>query len=183
MQRNRNIIAGLTLSSALALVAFSASANEFSLGYSTCTVGFNCGAKARVHRAFHQRSNRWIGRFYAKQNECLRLDVVRASKDVDMAVIGPHLVDPAYGGHIWANDQDGEDGDFSTPRVVIDPVPRTGFYTVAIGEWDDVSGAPGNFDLYAMRYDSGNPVNCVNPNPSWGESNQEPVPLNAPAVR
>lgn len=140
----------------------------FKTGQSTCTNKLNCGATAKVSRGLHGQPLPFVAQVYAEEGGCLRIEVTRANKDLDMLVASPHYVDPGWGGQVWANDQDGEDGNFDTPRIVIDPVPVTGFYTVRVNGWSPSQGA-GSFDLSMMRYNTGNAVNCNNPNSSWGD--------------
>jgi hypothetical protein len=104
-------------------------------------------------RGIHQNSEPFIIQVYARAGECLRLDVSEQTADLVMAVLAPSV-------NFGAVVDDRDVGDFR-PLVFVDPVPQTGWYTVAISYFD-YDTVVARFELEYGRYPTGN-ENCVPP--------------------
>lgn len=136
-------------------------------GVNTCTT-INCAAKT-IQGSYTSigfglsAGDTWVYQVLATAGECLRLEITQSSADTEMAVVSP---DPAAGAavnNIWADD---DSGGGLRPLIKIDPVPRTGRYTVVVSRFSSASGNA-NFSLRYGRYDGGNP-NCDPPSSPGG---------------
>lgn len=119
---------------------------------SACTA-INCGAMSI--RGIHQANEPFVIQVFAAEGECLRLDVDSQTQDTALLLAGPTVLD-AY----VADDRDDLGGDFR-PLMLYDPIPATGWYTVAVSYWD-FGPLVSKFVLKYGRYPGGNP-NCVFP--------------------
>lgn len=117
---------------------------------SSCT-GINCAGL--TIRGVHQRTEPFLLQVFASEGECLRLDVDGQSDDTAMLVATPSV---NFG--VVSDDRDFDGGDFR-PLITVDPVPWTGWYTVAVSYFD-LDNRRVKFNLKYGRYPSGNP-NCV----------------------
>jgi hypothetical protein len=117
---------------------------------SNCTP-INCGAQ--TIRAVHQTNEPFVIQVFAGEGECLRLDVDSQTQDTVLLLASPSVL-----AHDYDDDRDLENDDFR-PLYLLDPVPATGWWTVAVSYWD---WAPtvAKFVLKYGRYPSGNP-NCA----------------------
>jgi len=116
----------------------------------TCT-GINCAGL--TIRGVHQRTEPFLLQVFASEGECLRLDVDGQSDDAAMLLATPSV---NYG--VVSDDRDFDGGDLR-PLILVDPVPWTGWYTVAVSYFD-LGNQRVKFNLKYGRYPSGNP-NCV----------------------
>jgi hypothetical protein len=114
---------------------------------STCGA-VNCAGM--TIRGIHQPSEPFVVQIYAREGECLRLDVREQTEDLAMFVLGPTV-------WIQGISDDRAEGDVR-PLIVQDPMPATGWYTVVISHFDVVTIA-GRFVLDYGRYPTGN-INC-----------------------
>lgn len=117
---------------------------------SACT-GINCGAMAL--RGVVQTNEPFVIQVFAAEGECLRLDIDSQTQDLTMLVAFPSV---NFGS--ISDDRDFEGGDYR-PLIQLDPLPWTGWYTVAVSYWD-LANTSGKFILKYGRYPTGNP-NCV----------------------
>lgn len=92
----------------------------------------------------------WTIQVFARQGECLRLDVIREQVDLVMGVIAP-------GGAYFFNDDKGGAPCPVCPRVVIGDTPTSGWYTVHVSNFFGQEGSV--FTLRYGLYNRGNP-NC-----------------------
>jgi hypothetical protein len=101
-------------------------------------------------RGVQQTNDPFSIQVFARQGECLRLDVNTQTQDMALLWVPPSV----WYSEIW---DDRGAGDVR-PLFVRDPVPWTGWYTIVIAyyEFSDLSG---KFTLEYGRYPSGN-VNC-----------------------
>jgi hypothetical protein len=116
----------------------------------TCT-GINCAGL--TIRGIHQRTEPFLLQVFASEGECLRLDVDGQSDDTAML-----LATPSVNFGVVSDDRDGVGGDLR-PLIMVDPVPWTGWYTVAVSYFD-FDNRRVKFNLKYGRYPSGNP-NCT----------------------
>jgi hypothetical protein len=124
---------------------------------SNCSIP-NCAAQSL--RAVHQTNEPFVIQVFAAEGECLRLDVDSQTQDTAMLLASPAV-------HIVAASDDRDfDADDFRPLIFIDPIPATGWYTVAVSYFD---WAPtvAKFVLKYGRYPSGN-ANCPVPPPATG---------------
>jgi len=131
---------------------------------STCTA-INC--KAMTIRGVNQSNEPFLIQVFAKAGECLRLDVDTQTEDTALLLLAPAV---NYFG--LSDDRDFDGGDFR-PAIGVDPVPWTGWYTVAISYYD-YDDRPAKFNLIYGRYPSGNP-NCQPPPTAAGKSARPPA--------
>jgi hypothetical protein len=99
--------------------------------------------------------NRWNQEVYATVGECVRLDVVTESVDMNMTVTAPD-------GRVYFNEDKGPSN--KRPRVEIASAPNTGWYNVSVGPSSGASG-DARFAMSYGRYSAGNP-NCANATPA-----------------
>jgi len=119
-------------------------------GYLRQCSGINCGAESI--RGVHQANEPFLVQVFAREGECLRLDVVTQSQDTAMLLFTSSV---NFG--VVNDDRDFAGGD-TRPLIAVDPLPWTGWYTVAVSyfDWDNRIA---KFVLRYGRYPSGN-VNC-----------------------
>jgi len=135
------------------LLAGAASAGAvFEDTVSTCTAD-NCAAITL--RGVAQPNEPFVVQVYAAEGECLRLDVDSQTQDTALGLLGPSV----FWGFIF-DDRDFDGGDFR-PLAVVDPVPWSGWYTVAISYFD-FDNRLSKFTLKYGRYPGGN-ANCAVP--------------------
>ena len=108
----------------------------------------NCGAM--TFRGVHQTNEPFVVQVFAAEGECLRLDVVTETADTSLIILSPAVL--AFGGN---DDREPTD---TRPLFFDDPMPATGWYTVAISYWD-WAPTTAKFILKYGRYPTGNP-NC-----------------------
>jgi len=130
---------------------------QFESVRATCSV-INCSGMTL--RGIHQNSEPFIVQVYARAGECLRLDVREQTEDLAMTVLAPSV-------NFGASVDDRDAGD-ARPLIFVDPVPSTGWYTVAISyyAYDTVVA---RFELDYGRYPTGN-ANCAAPAAVTGQS-------------
>jgi hypothetical protein len=116
---------------------------------SACTV-INCGAMSI--RGVHQANEPFVVQVFAAEGECLRLDVDSQTQDMAMLISSPSVNLAGVN-----DDRDFDGGDFR-PLIFIDPVPATGWYTIAVSYFD-LGPLVGKFILKYGRYPGGN-LNC-----------------------
>jgi hypothetical protein len=116
----------------------------------TCT-GINCAGL--TIRGVHQRTEPFLLQVFASEGECLRLDVDGQSDDTTML-----LATPSVNFGVVNDDRDFDGGDLR-PLILVDPVPWSGWYTVAVSYFE-LDNRRVKFNLKYGRYPSGNP-NCV----------------------
>lgn len=158
------ILASIGAAFGITLAATEASSGSaVAVGLATCTTT-NC--RAKTIQGLYTSSNglavgqAWVYQFYAQQGDCLRLDVVSQTSDTEMALVSPN---PATGNtvnFVWADD------DLSgglRPLIKVDPVPRTGYYTLVLSRFS-ASAVNASFGIKYGRYNSGN-MNCASPSP------------------
>jgi hypothetical protein len=141
---------GLAVATALLTTTAAWAGPQFESVRATCGV-INCSGMTL--RGIHQNSEPFIIQVYARAGECLRLDVSEQTADLVMAVLAPSV-------NFGAVVDDRDVGDFR-PLVFVDPVPQTGWYTVAISYWE-YDTVVARFELEYGRYPGGN-ENCVAP--------------------
>ena len=117
---------------------------------SACTA-INCLAMSI--RGVHQVNEPFVAQVFAKEGECLRLDVDSQTQDLALLVSSPSV------NLAGINDDRDFEGDDFRPLIVIDPVPATGWYTVAVSYFD-FGPVVGKFILMYGRYPGGN-ANCA----------------------
>ena len=103
-------------------------------------------------RGIHQSREPFVIQVYAREGECLRLDVSTQTEDMVLLWTTPFV----YESEIW-DDRDFDGGDFR-PLFTYDPLPYTGWHTIVISYFD-YDDRVGRFTLEYGRYPSGN-VNC-----------------------
>ncbi len=152
----------LTPASLLAPLTGPASAVTAIVDYPKACPGRNCGSQ--TIRGQYRRTEPFVIQVFAIQGNCLRLDVTTQSSDMSMRVIGPYLIFDR-----WFNDDYPNQAelmkplpDDQRPRIVVDPVPRTGFYTVLLNFFNGL-GPGGSFTLRYGIYNTGNVNNCSDP--------------------
>jgi hypothetical protein len=106
-------------------------------------------------RGIQTANEPFIIQVYARAGECLRLDVDSQTEDTALLLVAPAV---NYGG--ISDDRDFDGGD-TRPLFALDPVPWTGWYTVAISYFD-FDNRSARFNLIYGRYFTGNP-NCQPP--------------------
>jgi hypothetical protein len=116
----------------------------------TCA-GINCAGL--TIRGVHQRTEPFLLQVFASEGECLRLDIDGQSDDTTML-----LATPSVNFGVVNDDRDFDGGDFR-PLITVDPVPWSGWYTVAVSYFD-LDNRRVKFNLKYGRYPSGNP-NCA----------------------
>jgi len=94
----------------------------------------------------------WNINVFARAGNCVRLDVISQSHDLEMVVVAPD-------GSVYRND-DRTVGD-TRPLVKIGSVPGSGWYTVHIAQFAGAS-VEADFTLLFGHYSAGNP-NCATP--------------------
>lgn len=124
--------------------------SQFEAVRASC-VEINCGGMEI--RGIHQTSEPFLIQVFAAAGECLRLDVLDQTEDMALLLVAPAV---NYGG--ISDDRDV--GDFR-PLFGLDPVPWTGWYTVAVSYFD-YDNRKGRFTLNYGRYKGGN-ANCLPP--------------------
>ena len=111
-------------------------------------IAINCGAM--TIRGFHQANEPFLVQVYARVGECPRLDGDVQTEDMAMIVFAPSV---NYG--VLSDDRDFDGGDFR-PLIGVDPIPWTGWYTVAVSYFD-LDSRVARFNLKYGRYPSGSP--------------------------
>jgi hypothetical protein len=114
--------------------------------------------RGAINAAFGIRSQPWIHKYFAAAGTCLHLQVLQVSpaNDLEIVVVGPSPRDR------WRDDDSGASGTcFNCPRVEIDPVPVTGYYTTIINHF---AGNPIETDfLLDMQRRASGIGSCPNP--------------------
>lgn len=105
----------------------------------------------------------WVANVFATPGQCVRLDVITQTTDLEMVVVAPN-------GVVFRND-DRAVGDVR-PLVKIGSAPNNGWYTVHLSHFLG-SAVSANFTLLYGRYTAGNP-NCSVPTPSLGPATLAP---------
>jgi hypothetical protein len=127
------------------LTAPALAGSHFESARSTCTT-INCAGM--TIRGLQQANEPFVIQVYARAGECMRLDVSTQTEDTAMMLIAT-----------TAGDYATIDDTFETrPIFGLDPVPQTGWYTVAISyfTYDDRIS---RFTLEYGRYPTGS-INC-----------------------
>src|SRR5262245_43101271 len=114
---------------------------------STCTVS-NCAGM--TIRGVVQGNEPFVVQVYAREGECLRLDVSEQTEDLSMHFFGPFFQSAASSG-------DDRPGD-TRPFLAYGGLPHTGWYTVIV-QLRDPANVDARFKLEYGRYNNGN-VNC-----------------------
>ena len=168
--REDRIVKALThafsLGLALSLLASSAIAGGFTNDNLNACGATNCAART-IQGTYTSAGNNtstnntWVHQVFCVAGGCCRLDVTAQAADLEMGVVSP---DPSFitGGvsNIWADD---DSGIGLNPLIVIDPVPRTGRYTVVLSRFSGGTTGTVNFTLRYGRYPTGNNPNCLSP--------------------
>ena len=115
---------------------------------SSCT-SINCAGM--TIRGIQQENEPFIIQVFAREGECMRLDVSTQTEDTALLIVSTAVFD-----NLVIDDRD-PPADLR-PVLGLDPVPQTGWYTVAISYFD-YSDLFTRFTLEYGRYDGGNP-NC-----------------------
>ena len=119
--------------------------SHFESALSTCTT-INCAGM--TIRGIQQSNEPFVIQVFGREGECLRLDVSTQTEDTAFVIIST-----TTGDFVSADDT------FELrPIFGIDPVPATGWYTVAIGYFD-YDPRISRFTLEYGRYPSGS-INC-----------------------
>ena len=119
--------------------------SHFESALSSCTT-INCAGM--TIRGLQQANEPFVIQVYAREGECLRLDVSTQTEDTAMLLIATTAGDFATADDTF---------DFR-PILGIDPVPQTGWYTVAISYFD-YDDRISRFTLEYGRYPTGS-LNC-----------------------
>jgi hypothetical protein len=121
---------------------------NYESGLSTCTT-LNCAGM--TIRGIQQSNEVFLAQVYAREGECLRLDVSTQTEDTALLLIAT-----TAGDSLLEDDTVG-----LRPVLGIDPVPQTGFYTVAISYYTyETEPLDVRFTLEYGRYNGGN-LNCT----------------------
>jgi hypothetical protein len=118
---------------------------NYESGLSSCTT-INCAGM--TIRGVQQVNDPFFIQVFAREGECLRLDVSTQTEDAAMLITATTV-----GDFLPVDDVAG-----LRPVAGIDPVPQTGWYTVAVSYFD-YSDLLVRFTLEYGRYNTGNP-NC-----------------------
>ena len=137
------ILAIIAIAQLTAATAWAGSHYESAL--SSCST-INCAGM--TIRGIQQANEPFVIQVFAREGECMRLDVSTQTEDTAMVIIAT-----------TAGDFLGVDDTFELrPIFGLDPVPATGWYTVAIGYFD-YDPRIARFTLEYGRYPSGS-INC-----------------------
>ena len=112
---------------------------------SSCTT-INCSGM--TIRGIQQSAEPFIIQVFARAGECMRLDVSSQTEDTAILLVAPTVDETGFV----------DDADGARPIFGLDPVPHTGWYTVAISYFifdERIS----RFTLEYGRYPGGN-LNC-----------------------
>ena len=153
MTLKRILILGLAL---VALVVSAEAGGPMRIPPNTCEE-INCNARSvgGVVLAFPPFAYPWVGEFFAGFGQCIRLDVIEQSADMELHVISPN-------GDIFQNDNKGTAAGSPCPMcplVKITKAPLGGWYTVRVGR---SNGAAVNaaWTMLVSQYPLGN-INCA----------------------
>ncbi len=116
---------------------------------SSCGV-INCAGM--TVRGIHQANEPFVVQVYAREGECLRLDIDVQTED--MAIL---LLSPSVNFGLLNDDRDFAGGD-TRPLIATEPIPWTGWYTVVVSYFD-LDKRVARFNLNYGRYPAGN-LNC-----------------------
>jgi hypothetical protein len=124
--------------------------------FNDCT-GINC-ASTIINGTYHADAagdaDPFILQVYSGGNECVRLDVIAATRDLEMVLISPT-------GTIWRNN----DRNASNPRPLIKAITDVnGWYTLQVSQFNGAN-VTADFTLKYGRHNPGNP-NCSPETPS-----------------
>ena len=133
------------LSSALLTSTAAWAGAQYESVLSSCTA-INCSGM--TIRGIQQSNEPFIIQVFAREGECMRLDVRTQTEDTGLLLIAPAVFD-----YLYVDDVE----DFR-PILGVDPIPQTGWYTVAISYFD-YDNRISRFTLDYGRYPGGNP-NC-----------------------
>jgi hypothetical protein len=151
----RKIVVAITLALVAMNMAWAGSQVEDVLN--SCTT-INC--KSMKIRGAVQPREPFVIQIFAKETDCLRIDVVGQTKDMVATIAAPSVVFGAI-----SDDRSAED---TRPLILLDPAGFTGWLTLAVSDFDGFQS--GKFDMRYGRYNSGNP-NCQEPvNRLWVDS-------------
>jgi hypothetical protein len=126
---------------------------------STCAP-INCAGMTL--RGIHQVNEPFVIQVFAREGECLRLDVSTQTEDLAMLIVAPSIN--------FGQVSDDRDAGDTRPLLALDVLPWTGWYTVAISPYD-VGQTTARFTLEYGRYPGGNP-NCAPAPTAAGQSFQ-----------
>jgi hypothetical protein len=119
--------------------------SHFESALSTCTT-INCAGM--TIRGQHQSNEPFVIQVYAREGECLRLDVSTQTEDTALRIVAPNALESGFS----------DDVVDTRPIFGLDPVPGTGWYTIAISYFT-YDPRIARFTLEYGRYNTGN-LNC-----------------------
>jgi hypothetical protein len=119
--------------------------SHFESPLSTCTT-INCSGM--TIRGQQQSSEPFVIQVYAREGECLRLDVSTQTEDTALLIVAPAV----------PNTGSSDDVVGTRPIFGLDPVPITGWYTIAVSYFT-YDPRISRFTLEYGRYNGGN-LNC-----------------------
>lgn len=137
---------------------------HFESALSSCTT-INCAGM--TIRGVHQANEPFVVQVYAREGECLRLDVSTQTEDTALTILAPSVLEFGIV----------DDTVDTRPIFGLDPVPATGWYTVAISYFE-YDPRIARFTLEYGRYRGGN-LNCTQ---ATANEAMAPVTLRAPAA-
>ena len=119
--------------------------SHFESPLSTCTT-INCAGM--TIRGQQQSNEPFVIQVYAREGECLRLDVSTQTEDTALRIVAPAVLDTGSSDDVVG----------TRPIFGLDPVPGTGWWTVVISYFD-YDPRISRFTLEYGRYNGGN-LNC-----------------------
>ena len=144
---------GLAIVTALITANVAWAGSQLESTRSACGV-LNCAGT--TFRGIYQATEPFVVQVFAREGECLRLDIDEQTEDMAMVVMSPSVWDAFI-----SDDRDFDGGD-TRPLIGWDLIPWTGWYTVIVSYFDHDPRLVGRFNLNYGRYPGGN-VNCQMP--------------------